>query len=948
MKDIMRKHLWPAALVAALAVVGMLAAFVVLTGPQRGTAEAQGICDTASGAALRSLIQAGICQASTATPAPTTGAGGGAPDPVAPGQPGATAAPGATTPAANVCTDATGEALRVLIQAGICMAPTATPLPTATATPAPTAGPTPTPTPTPQPPPNTNVADSITTDSTSAGAGIKVTLKIGNLPMNMRAGSSVVLYLEDDFQVPDSIARNTVYFTVTNQELKATGEGGRVYATDPIEIDEDDYYSGDDDTSIRVYLPDFNTGDDYDGFQGPNRDQTLTLVITEAGGIKNPTEAHDNDNDYVDGYKAGYDVLAVGENIEGTPPAANNVDNLIVKAKISLSDEDNTRGYGLTVTGSGFNNGTSAAVHVLADDNSNPDLAALLVSDQRSLCRLIVRDGHRAGIATVESTDKVAVEFDVTVPVFKPGNVNYLCMVDGEGRLPFDDVEQFKLEPSIRVSPTAANAGEKINVFAQDFSGTDGLKCLKIASQPVYYSGRAADAAGDGCVVAEGNSVDNLKTANISRDGSAAISFDLPGSISGSALEGTVRIDATWGSVTEDAKVTVSGSILRLSQAEVRANESITIQGDGFGDEYVEAAKITIDGVALLVDEDSLTNGRVTVSNAGQFVATVAVWPEDTSDTSETANNPALIAGTHTIRVEDKDGFFGTATLIIKEPSMTITPDVLGPRDYITITGTDWPVDNADGGSNTNVEVTVDDDSRADRLYSVIPDATGRFSVRHQVSRNVGIPSTNQIRATYGTGGDIVKVASFKVPAATIEITPTEGKPGDEVTMTVEGMKVYSEVAGISIGGADVRGGRSFRTDRDGNVTAEGLVIPGLDPGTYSVEMSVGAEGEQTVAIGSLTVLKEGDAEGAVSDLPGALDELGDNLVSVFHFENVGKDWLFYHPGEEFADFNTLSGMVDGAVYWILVKETVDEVVLNGRPRTLSCSGDNCWSTIPW
>ena len=82
MKDIMRKHLWPAALVAALAVVGMLAAFVVLTGPQRGTAEAQdSVCDRYTGPALQALISAGICQADgagtpAASPSPTTGGSG--------------------------------------------------------------------------------------------------------------------------------------------------------------------------------------------------------------------------------------------------------------------------------------------------------------------------------------------------------------------------------------------------------------------------------------------------------------------------------------------------------------------------------------------------------------------------------------------------------------------------------------------------------------------------------------------------------------------------------------------------------------------------------------------------------------------------------------------------------------------------------------------------------
>jgi len=141
MKDIKRKHLWPAALVAALAVVGMLAAFVVLAGPQRGMAEAQSLCAGASGATLAALIQGGACSAAATTPAPTTG--GGSPDPVAPG---ATQQPGATTPAGggdgSVCATATGDRLAALIQAGVCMAPTNTPEPTTPPTPAPTSTPT--------------------------------------------------------------------------------------------------------------------------------------------------------------------------------------------------------------------------------------------------------------------------------------------------------------------------------------------------------------------------------------------------------------------------------------------------------------------------------------------------------------------------------------------------------------------------------------------------------------------------------------------------------------------------------------------------------------------------------------------------------------------------------------------------------------------------------------
>ena len=198
-----------------------------------------------------------------------------------------------------------------------------------------------------------------------------------------------------------------------------------------------------------------------------------------------------------------------------------------------------------------------------------------------------------------------------------------------------------------------------------------------------------------------GNNYVPLKLNGINDDGSGTITFELPGSLSGVALEGTVRIDVNYGGTKEDGKITVTGSALRLSQDEVRANDSITIQGEGFGDQTsIDAADITMDGVALHVDNDSLDNGVVKVSNAGQFVATVAIWRD-----GDSGDNPSLIAGTHTIRVKDSAGFFGTATIVIKEPTIKTLPLVAGPRDVITITGENWPVDNPDGGNVDSVAI---------------------------------------------------------------------------------------------------------------------------------------------------------------------------------------------------------------------------------------------------
>ena len=786
---------------------------------------------------------------------------------------------------------------------------------------------------------------------------MKLTLTIGNLPRDMEAGSSIELYLEDDFDVPSSIDKGSVYFTVTNPRQAATNSGGRVYTTDAVEIDTDDHYGGDDDWAIQVFLPDFNTGDDFDGFNGPTAGQTLQLVILKSGGIKNPSEEGS--------HSVGYSVLSpIADANDGPVVNLNDVANsgapLRTVAKISLSDEDNKRGYTMTVTGSGFNNGTSAAVHVLADADVTQDLAAMVAAGgdtEAQACSLILTRGQRAGIATVGSDDKVAVEFEVTVPIFKPGNQNFLCMVDGEGRNSGTDVEQFDLEPSIRVSPANASVGDTVNIHAQDFPNPGAsLTSVEIANQVVWPRRSVDQRFPD-------NYVPSLDPANIGNDGSATVTFDMPGSVSGSPLEGTIRVDAQWGGTisastatsggkpeggtSEDAKITLTGSTLRLSVGEARANESVTIQGEGFGSGRnitVNPANITIDGVPLLVDSDSLdSDGNVDVSNAGQFVATVYLWG-DTNDDNDT-NNPALIAGTHTIKVQDSAGFYGTASVIIKEPGMTITPDTLGPRDHLTVTGTDWPVDNLDSDADIgNVVVKVEE-----REYTVVPDATGRFTVDHRVSRQVAIPSTQQVEATYREGNTrhIVKTESFEVPAASIEIDPAQGQPGDEVSLTVEGMPVYTEVEEITIGGASVGGARDFRTDRDGNVTADAIPIPGLDPGTYSVIMKVGSGDSQTVAIGSVTVLLEVVA-GAVSELPSALGELGDNLEAVFYFDNVSKDWSFYDPRDDFADLNTLDGLIAGEAYWILVGEAADEVVLNNKPRDLPCSNGDCWNLVVW
>ena len=860
-----RKRIWPVSLVMALAIIGMMAVVVLSTNP--GTAQAQGLCDTATGATLQALIDAGVCQDDSATSDDDKG----------------------------LCDTATGATLQGLIDAGVC-----------------TGDP-------------SYSGSTITSDSSSGGGAPELKVVITSLSRNLPVGSSIVLYLEDDFQEPETIPASSVYFVATPASAP-TGNGARVYTTIAPKIDTGAYFDEDKkDISIRVFIPDMctNATDACEGPNGVNATQTLTMVVEDDSGIKNPTEqgTHSVLTDILgpaDSIPKASDTLARNDALR----VAKTEHTLPTWAKISLSDVDNKRGYELTITGSGFNDGTTASAYVLQAASAPADCAAI-VSDPASTL---------IGSGLVGSDDKVVITAEVTVPTFGAGNVNQICMVDGENRYS-SDIDDFKLQPSIRVVPSTVSSGDTVNVFAQDYPGGGGFAELKLAGQVVYSATVNAVA---------------VRSTSLT-DGAATATFDVPGSVGGKPLQGTVRVDAKWGTTTENTKITVAGSELTPSETDVLPNESITISGNGYGSQTcINVADITLDNVAVQVDSESTvrctsgsganatTYAGVEVSNSGQFVATITLWPNDQS-----AANPTLIAGSHELTVEDSQGFTGSTRLTIAEPTISVLPDVVGPRDYVVISGENWPVDNTDNSNSGLIKIEISEGGRT-RSYSVYADNTGRFTAEHRVSKDVAIPSTNQVKGDYGEG-EIVEVGNFTVPSATVTVTPGSAQPGDMVNLSATDMPVYASADYVKIGGT-VFNDPGANTDIDGNITIDGILVPGLDPGTYSVVINV----DGTVAIGELEVLAEDSAAGAGAELPGALEGLDDNLVRVFHFNDVDKSWDFFDPRDEFAELNTLTTLVNGEPYWVLVSEGQADVVLNNKPRTLTCVGGDCWNQLVW
>ena len=779
--------------------------------------------------------------------------------------------------------------------------------------------------------------DMVKSSSSSGSAAPEIKLIIESLDMDRAVGSSIVLYLEDDFVEPSSIPAISVYIVAEGTPnlgsdedaavvRRQTGNGSRVYVTSPVKVKTDAYFDLDKkDIAIRVLVPDMctNATDECEGPNGLRDGQMVTVVFESDSGIKNPSEQKDSGGMNV-GYKTGYGLLGPTGDIKGRGMFYQ-LNNLLVNAKISLSDVDNKRGYELTITGSGFNNGTTASAYVLKAASAPADCETL-VSDSASTL---------IGSGLVGSDDKVTITAEVTVPSFGAGNVNQICMVDGENRYS-SDIDDFKLESSIRIVPNMVSSGDTVNVFAQDYplDASGGFEELELAGQVVYTTGAP-------------NNAISVRSTSLT-DGSATATFDVPGSVGNKPLQGTVRVDATWGTTTENTLITVAGSELTSSASDILPNESITISGNGYGSQScIDVADIKLDNVAVQVDSESTIScdtdgdGRgdvdgVEVSNSGQFVATITLWPDD-----EDATNPTLISGSHELIVEDSQGFIGSTRLTIAEPTISVLPDVVGPRDYVAISGENWPIDNTDNSNSGLVAIEISEGGRT-RSYSVYADNTGRFSIEHRVSKDVAIPSTNQVKGNY-SDGEIVKVGNFAVPAATVTVTPSSAQPGDMVNLSATDMPVYASADYVKIGGT-VFNDPGANTDIDGNITIDGILVPGLDPGTYSVVINV----DGTVAIGELEVLAEDSARGAGAELPDALAELSDSLVRVFHFNGVDKSWDFYDPRDEFAELNTMTTLVNGEPYWVLVSEGQEDVVLNNRARTLTCVGGDCWNQIVW
>ena len=178
------------------------------------------------------------------------------------------------------------------------------------------------------------------------------------------------------------------------------------------------------------YVPDMNG--DIEGSPGIAAGATVSVLVSSAAGIRNPTEA---------GNKGPIGVFTSKQSMMDTSL------RITVDRTIRLSDYDTNRGKLLTVVGRGFKNDTTATIYL---DNA---------------------DGNRQALVSVPVTsdDTFEATFTVTVPPFVPGKGNWLYAEDGNEPPQVSNRLDFKVEGLLTVSPTSAAVGDEIEISLVDW-----------------------------------------------------------------------------------------------------------------------------------------------------------------------------------------------------------------------------------------------------------------------------------------------------------------------------------------------------------------------------------------------------------------------------------------------------------------------------------------------
>ncbi|HZA24673.1 MAG TPA: hypothetical protein VFA32_19095, partial [Dehalococcoidia bacterium] len=335
------------------------------------------------------------------------------------------------------------------------------------------------------------------------------------------------------------------------------------------------------------------------GVQGIAAGARVRILVTTNAGVRNATEREDSEID-----------------LQACPSACTGDNNVIssgttatvaIRNVVRVNDVDGARGADVTVTGLGYNDGTTATVWL--DNGFDADGDGIIGN---SAADLAFRDNgikevqeRELGNVVVGSDNTFTLQVTVGNPPFGPGilnettlgldlngdgdatdtsvNFNVINAIDGEARVAEPaDVSFYELEPTVRVSPAEANILDRVTVSLFDYPPSTSVTAMTLGGVTVALP----------------------PDVGIRPNGEHNFTIIVPGNVD----EGVQNLAVTAGGVAEDTDLTIGGAELTPATTEVVANQDSAISGNGFSEssqECVLQGNITISNIPVQVDTDS-------------------------------------------------------------------------------------------------------------------------------------------------------------------------------------------------------------------------------------------------------------------------------------------------------------------------------------------------------
>ena len=725
----------------------------------------------------------------------------------------------------------------------------------------------------------TNVSVSHSPDGTGAAARVTVEFTVeSDLIPNV---DIITIEFEDDVQVPPTLSNSDITVVkvttdpndLTDVTTATANPAGVTVSKTGVPADE---------PVVEVIVGNFERDPAMDavGIAGMDR---VSVVFQQTAGITNPNAA-------------GTWNVKVKTNKDSTTKmvASKDEDSFKTARTLTLSGSSGSRGKSVTATGGGYQKGTTGTVWL--DKNTDGEID----TGEPVLCS-----------EDIASNGTFDCGFKANVPPFEAGITNMVNAIDGRDGAA-SALSEWKVTPQIVAVPDSAAVGETINVELLDFDSAQAFAKFEIGGIPITH------------VV--GTATENL----IPDPGMKSITITIPNGVAlgqqALRLQNSKKADGTSGSSYRDT-MTIGGAMVSLSPSTVVPNQSVTVTGRGFTKD-LELKTFYIGGIKVTTPVNAGLSGSssdLEVDSGGNWIGTVIIPVEP----------PSTVPGTYEFKAQDDGDRPGVTQVTLAPRTITFDPPESRTGTTVTVTGSGWPASNSNSNYNASVKVEYILSGQGDNASvstSVTPDSNGNFTAQIRVPLNAQIPSTNKVKVSFdgtGTTGQIMQQVAHRVPGARITVTPSSGSGGTIATLTGDGFKGFTTLTDVTVGGiVVVPSPGSPSVGRDGVLASSQILIPGLDPGTHTVRVTVSG----TVVSTPFTITADDAAPTTgAGDVPvaDALQALIDNmvngspnLVDAYLFDDSTQTYLSYLTDPDFASLNDLETVKSGDILWIRVQES--------------------------